>query len=77
MEQEQLKQLYVSFAVGFFANNYLPPKDSDLAVHDMKLKRLFRTYCKHAYEFDPITAEYMNPDLWQDWTWIALQTDLR
>lgn len=73
MEQEQLEQIYISFAVGFFSNNYTAIKETDLQEYDTKLKRLFRALCHQGYGFNPIAADYMTPDVWLSWTWKAMQ----
>jgi hypothetical protein len=75
MDIAQLHALYVAFCVGFFQNNYVLPRATDVPEYNTKFKRLFRTFCIRAYDFDPVTADYMNPDRWEEWTWTAFQLD--
>lgn len=66
MSQEQLKQLFISFCVGYFQNNYIKPKYEDIDAYTLKLKRLFRTFSLDAFAYDPITDGAISVDFWPE-----------
>lgn len=66
MRQEQLRQLFISFCVGYFQNNYIKPKYSDLEAYTIKLKRLYRTFSLEAFAYDPIKDDTVSVDFWPE-----------
>lgn len=79
MQQEELKSIYFAFATGFFHNNYFDVHEDQIEAYTQKLKRMFRGFCSKAYDFNPIAADYMTPELWLEWTWgsMMLYKDLQ
>ncbi len=72
MDRAQVGELYMAFAVGYFQNNYIKPKWTDVETYVTKLKRLFRSYCNDSYGEDPTLLEEVKVDDWKDWTIAAL-----
>ena len=77
MEREQIRQLFLAFATGYFCNNFVTPKATETPDWTKKLKRLFRSYGIVAYGEDFILSPAVDVDDWAIWVYDTITIEFK